>query len=1086
MNVQPNRPRTIERIAVRLQLSELGDALFWGEGEGVRENPGRFLKHRLFAWHEPSFYGTDLEVETVGKEQVVILPAEQVIEYLASGTRLAHIDWEWEGEAANLIALTPPLLECLENGRYVPDIEAYREGELRWIWDEVALSSDARRALEAAGAGGAGRAESAGEALGGPGAGSGEADGKRDYGGEDEALGKPGAQDVGATEAEARLLTAGNARGLRAAFSAAVFSRCYGTEAAAADLRRDFPLLFASDGASAAGLDAGAWLVRIGWKADTAPFRPVLQLLEPPKEGFAWRLRLVLQDKQDVARLVPVRLTGSGEAFAKWPDGWEAHARERSAGWLEQLRANLPPGLVSPGDDALGRNMDDAAAWRFLTADGPRLLTAGWQVLLPGWWEAAKRKKPRLRAKIAQEQPQGGGRSLFGLDAILSFDWRIAIGDVELSEPEFRRLVARGERLVRFHDRWIALDPELLAQIQRAMEGMDRSQGLSFQDALQLHLLGQADDSAAGGDAPDSAEDAERRAAEETMRLRIEVELNEHLARLVAQLHRQAELPKPETPAGLRAELRSYQRDGFAWLALLRQFGLGACLADDMGLGKTVQLISYLLHGKEQAPEGEPQPALIVCPTSVLGNWQKELQRFAPSLRVMLHYGSGRLSDSEAFAEAARSADVVLTSYATASLDQETLQSFEWAAICLDEAQNIKNAQTKQSTAVRSFRARHRVALTGTPVENRLAELWSIYDFIVPGYLGGQNAFQKRFASAIEQEGDPKRTAELRRLIQPFMLRRKKKDPAIQLDLPDKNEMKTYVHLTAEQAAAYDRSVRELLDKLQKLEGIERKGAVLGALTKLKQICDHPRLLDGGDAKADGAAATAAADDAPDGAARAGLAVGADVGTKKTELAAMSAVRPDEAELAAIVQQSSKLERLLDMVKELRDEGDRCLIFTQFIGMGRMIQSMLQQELGEPVLYLNGSTPKKQRDAMIERFQSRELPPDEQPNVFVLSLKAGGVGLNLTAANHVFHFDRWWNPAVENQATDRAYRIGQTKDVQVHKFIALGTLEERIDEMLENKQALSDNVVSSSEGWITELSNDELRDLFTRRRNWSG
>ncbi|MBB6678574.1 DEAD/DEAH box helicase [Cohnella lubricantis] len=838
--------------------------------------------------------------------------------------------------------------------------------------------------------------------------------------------------------------------------------------------------------------------MRVGWTADLAPFRPVLQLLEPKAgksggradggaegkgsgarreaQGGAgngeddggvgaeppaeWKLRLVLQDKQDEPRLVPVRLAGTGEAFGTWPSGWTAHVRERAGGWLEQLRASLPAGLVADGDDALRRPLDDRAAWRFLTADGPKLVAAGWQVLLPAWWEAARRKKPKLRAKIEQEQPQGGGRSLFGLDAILSFDWRIAIGDAELSEAEFKRLVARGERLVRFRDRWIALDPELLAQIQRAMDGMDKSQGLSFQDVLQLHLLGLAEAADANGqgagDGAESAEDAERQAVEAAARVQIEVELNEHLAHLVSQLQQPSELPKPATPTGLHAELRSYQREGFAWLAFLRRFGLGAVLADDMGLGKTVQLISYLLDMKENAPDGKPQPALIICPTSVLGNWQKELQRFAPSLSVMLHYGSGRLSGSEAFADAASSADVVLTSYATASLDQEMLQTFQWASICLDEAQNIKNAQTKQSAAVRSFRARHRVALTGTPVENRLAELWSIYDFIAPGYLGSQRAFQQRFAAAIEQEGDAKKTAELRRLINPFMLRHKKKDPSIQLDLPDKNEMKTYIHLSAEQAASYDRIVRELLEKLNKLEGIERKGAVLGALTRLKQACDHPSLLEG--EAADTAAATA------------GRSSGG-------ELA--------EAELAAAVGRSSKLERLLDMVKELRDEGEKCLIFTQFIGMGRMIQAVLEQELGEPVLYLHGGTPKLQRDRMIERFQARDLPPDEQPNVFVLSLKAGGVGLNLTAANHVFHFDRWWNPAVENQATDRAYRIGQTKDVQVHKFISLGTLEERIDEMLESKQALSDNVVSSSEGWITELSNDELRDLFTLRRNWS-
>jgi SNF2 family DNA or RNA helicase len=586
------------------------------------------------------------------------------------------------------------------------------------------------------------------------------------------------------------------------------------------------------------------------------------------------------------------------------------------------------------------------------------------------------------------------------------------------------------------------------------MAGMDKSQGLSFQDVLQLHLL-QASEEADG-------EATEEQLQEEAARLRLEVELNEHLISLIGQLSQGSQWPKPAVPAGLQAELRTYQHEGYAWLTFLRRFGLGACLADDMGLGKTVQLIAYLLHIKENTDVSSSRrqtdppgwPALIICPTSVLGNWQKELQRFAPSLNVMLHYGSRRL-DAGFFYGAASQADVVLTSYATAALDQELLKEFTWAAICLDEAQNIKNAQTKQSAAVRSFPALHRIALTGTPIENRLSELWSIYDFITPGYLGTAKAFNDRFSNAIEKERDEKRTVDLQNLVKPFMLRRKKKDPNIQLDLPDKNEMKTYVHLTAEQAALYDQTVNGLLERMQKLEGIERKGAILGALTGLKQLCDHPMLV--------------------------------------TKEALPETDSDNKLDTSLLINRSSKLERLLDMVKELREEDERCLIFTQYVGMGKMLQAVLQQELGEPVLYLNGSTSKQARDRMIERFQTPspsadersrlpDAPPSDQPNVFILSLKAGGVGLNLTAANHVFHFDRWWNPAVENQATDRAYRMGQTRDVQVHKFIALGTLEERIDEMLESKQQLSDNVISSSEGWITELSTEALKDLFTLRR----
>jgi SNF2 family DNA or RNA helicase len=802
-------------------------------------------------------------------------------------------------------------------------------------------------------------------------------------------------------------------------------------------------------------MDTAAWLIAIGWKADTAPFRPALQLLEPEGDESPWRLQLILQDKRDESALVPIRLADDGEPHGLWPTAWSAHVHERAAGWLERLRGSLPPERFAAGGDVLAEPLSNAVAWRFLTGESQRLLEAGWQVLLPAWWEAASRKKPRLRAKVSSgESSRSGGESLFGLDSIIDFDWRISIGDVDLTEAEFAELVARGERLVRFKGKWVSLDPALLAQIQRAMAGMDKSQGLSFQDVLQLHLL-QASEEADG-------EATEEQLQEDAARLRLEVELNEHLISLIGQLSQGSQWPKPAVPAGLQAELRTYQHEGYAWLTFLRRFGLGACLADDMGLGKTVQLIAYLLHIKENTDVSSSRrqtdppgwPALIICPTSVLGNWQKELQRFAPSLNVMLHYGSRRL-DAGFFYGAASQADVVLTSYATAALDQELLKEFTWAAICLDEAQNIKNAQTKQSAAVRSFPALHRIALTGTPIENRLSELWSIYDFITPGYLGTAKAFNDRFSNAIEKERDEKRTVDLQNLVKPFMLRRKKKDPNIQLDLPDKNEMKTYVHLTAEQAALYDQTVNGLLERMQKLEGIERKGAILGALTGLKQLCDHPMLV--------------------------------------TKEAIPETDSDNKLDTSLLINRSSKLERLLDMVKELREEDERCLIFTQYVGMGKMLQAVLQQELGEPVLYLNGSTSKQARDRMIERFQTPspsadersrlpDAPPSDQPNVFILSLKAGGVGLNLTAANHVFHFDRWWNPAVENQATDRAYRMGQTRDVQVHKFIALGTLEERIDEMLESKQQLSDNVISSSEGWITELSTEALKDLFTLRR----
>ncbi|MBP2000760.1 SNF2 family DNA or RNA helicase [Paenibacillus shirakamiensis] len=977
-----------ETITIQLTLTAFGDALIYGFMADQDYVPGAYLKQLVFAWHEASFYGTDLDIQRISGVDLIMLPADQVIPFFAEVPLLSHVNWNFGEGASELRELAPLLSSYVQEKKYIPSFMAFQEGKRMWTWDKDAIDP------------------------------------------QEQSVNQQRMQNLALNE------------GLEAAFSANVEATYYSSEETTADLRREFPILFATDRKKFHGYNEKSWLITMGWKADISPFRPLLQLLEPDEEVADWRLQLMLQDKQDSAQLIHVRLSTDGQVSGVWPEEWASSIHERAGGWSEHLLTILPS-QPEPKEakDILSSPLSDAAAWQFLTTDSQRLLEAGWQVLLPAWWETASRKKTRLRAKVrsAEDGATKGNESLFGLHSLVNFDWRIAIGDTDLTEEEFHALLARNERLVRFRGQWITLDPALLAQIRQIMEGIDPAEGLSFQDILQLHLLG-AEDSSSNV----SLEQAE----EEQTRIQLEVELNDHLNEIMAQLQQQAAWPALPVPTALQADLRPYQRDGFTWLAFLRRFGLGACLADDMGLGKTVQFITYLLHVKESTQEQNTHfPSLLICPTSVLGNWQKELQRFAPSLRVMLHYGGSRRTGNR-FEEEALSADILLTSYGTATLDQELLQSYTWESICLDEAQNIKNAQTKQSAAVRSFPAKHRIAMTGTPIENRLSELWSLYDFMNPGYLGTSRGFNHRFITAIEKEHNEQRTQDLQRLVKPFMLRRKKKDPAIQLDLPDKNEMKTYIHLTAEQGALYDQTVNELMKRMQELEGIERKGAILSALTRLKQLCDHPVLL-----------------------TKESMPQNRNTGELDTE---------------SLIPRSAKLERLLAMVRELRDEGERCLIFTQYIGMGEMLQQVLQHELQEPVLYLNGSSSKTARDRMIEQFQSQTLHASEQPSIFILSIKAGGVGLNLTAANHVFHFDRWWNPAVENQATDRAYRMGQTKDVQVHKFISLGTLEERIDEMLENKQQLSDNVISSTEGWITELSTEELQDLFMMRKDWTG
>ncbi len=451
-------------------------------------------------------------------------------------------------------------------------------------------------------------------------------------------------------------------------------------------------------------------------------------------------------------------------------------------------------------------------------------------------------------------------------------------------------------------------------------------------------------------------------------------------------------------------------------------------VANNILCHNTIQTITLLLHERERL--GATAPTLLVCPTSVVGNWIRELQRFAPSLRVMAHRGSER-QHGAAFTEAVDAHDIVLTSYPLLVRDRDDFGERAWGTVVLDEAQNIKNASAKQSQAARALHADNRVALTGTPVENRLSDLWSIMAFLNPGYLGSEAAFRRELALPIERTGDPQARERLRRLTTPFILRRLKTDKSIISDLPDKQETKEYCSLTPEQATLYQAVVDEALGEIEGSEddgnAISRRGQVLAMLMKLKQVCNHPAqfLHDG----------------------------------------------------SAVAGRSGKLRRLEELLEEIYASDDRALVFTQFAEMGTMLQQYLQQRFYDDILFLHGGTPARERDTMVRRFQARG-----GPRVFLLSLKAGGTGLNLTAANHVVHFDRWWNPAVENQATDRAFRIGQTRNVQVHNFMCGGTLEEHIDELIESKRALAESVLGADEGWLTELSTAQLRDLVALRQ----
>lgn len=864
------------------------------------------------------------------------------------------------------------------------------------------------------------------------------------------------------------------------------------------------------------------WWIALGLLADPTPFQIGLALLEPdsatppgsdqnpagltPGDGDAaraWRFSVVLHDKADETMVFSFTdedlqpKPGNGQIQpGLFPEAWLPYlevVEKATRRWL-----TLAPALAD-GDGHLKMRLTEQEALDFLRADSATLMEAGERVYLPNWWEEAKRLRARLKAKV-RSSVGTRQQSIFGVQQIVQFDWSAAIGDLELTPEEFSRLLTNQRRLVEIRGRWVVLDPEFYMTALQKMGQVNRAGGLTLRDVLELHLLGanplntpEQGSLAGSGDATleaglDPASDADRTSVGQ-YDVQLEVELNEALHGLLAQLQDARGLATKEEPPGFQGHLRPYQRLGYSWLTFLRQFGLGACLADDMGLGKTVQYIAYLTDIAQSRsesqhmtqpvqfdPAGEAglaagsadsatdlQPptatSLLICPTSVIGNWERELRRFAPSLRVYVHYGSNR-KRGEGFVQAASEAHLVLTTYGLANLDEQHLAQLTWDSLCLDEAQNIKNAYTKQAAAIRGLTAHHRIAMTGTPIENRLTELWSIFDFLNPGYLGSLNQFRSRFVNPIERTRDAELTAAVQRLVQPFLLRREKRDPAVELDLPDKLESKLYVPLTAEQAALYEATVQKMLHEVDHLSQMQRRGAILTTLMKLKQICNHPVVF-----------------------MKEGV----------TNRAPLS-----EQAWSEVIARSEKLARLLEMVSELRAEGDKCLIFTQFVETGKLIQSALSQELDEEVLFLHGSVSKPKRDEMIDRFQSgpsRQALPDggeasdmdgpmPSPGVLVLSLKAGGVGLNLTAASHVFHFDRWWNPAVENQATDRAYRIGQEQRVQVYKFVTLGTLEERIDEMLEAKQSLSNQIIGTGENWITELSTDDLRTMFALRREW--
>ena len=767
------------------------------------------------------------------------------------------------------------------------------------------------------------------------------------------------------------------------------------------------------------------WLRNLHAAGDKS-FRVAFRLEAPLQRDDAvaessWRLHYLLQARDDPSLLVPAKQVWKtrGNVLSALDRRFEQPQEKLLAG-LGYAARHFPPlrdGLKTAKPDGLA--LTSQQAYHFLRESAPILEASGFGVLVPPWWnKPGTRLGVRLRmaaAKGSGAEAIAGGHMRF--DNLVRYKWELSVGETTLTRAEFEALAALKSPLVQIRGQWVQLDPQQVEAAIRFWEKQNLEAEIDLQEAVRLGL-----------GTTDTVEGLPIETVE------FEGWLNDWVARFTGS----EKLTLLDPPQNLKAQLRPYQQYGYAWLDFLQRWGMGACLADDMGLGKTLQTIAMLLRQKGEAGT-LPGPTLVVCPTSVVANWAKEVKRFAPALTTLSHQGPDRLRD-EAFLERARAIDLVLTSYAIARRDAEALQKIDWFGLILDEAQNIKNPNAKQTRAVRQLSPQFRLALTGTPVENRLSELWSIMHFLNPGYLGSRQSFRQTFALPIERYGDEQATRRLKTMVGPFILRRVKTDPTVIQDLPDKLEMKVYCNLSQEQATLYEAVVREAMAEVVEVEGIQRKGLVLSMLMKLKQVCNHPaQFLH-------------------------------QVGEEQTLDAAKETSR------------SGKLARLTEMLDEALSVGDRTLIFTQFAEMGHFLKSFLQESLGVPTLLLYGGTPAKKREIIVQRFQ-------EDPNgppIFILSLKAGGTGLNLTRANHVFHFDRWWNPAVENQATDRAFRIGQKRNVQVHKFICVGTLEEMIDDMIESKKALAESVVSSGENWLTELSSDDLRDLVTLRREAIG
>jgi len=710
---------------------------------------------------------------------------------------------------------------------------------------------------------------------------------------------------------------------------------------------------------------------------------PVIQIKLPPADEDKFRLKVQVENKMDpLAPTLPLaEIFSDKETLFSRPI---QEVRQEVARQMTIAGEYIPilKKLLSHKGQKQGK-LDSLAVAKILTEGKQVFSLLRIRVTVP----KALLQMAWPTVSVAAQTREGRGEkiSYLNLEEMLDFSWQISLGDTTITRDEFMQLAQSAEGVVKFREQYLMLDPEAVKKIMEKLNAPLPK--LSSAEMLRASITGETNNLAFHPD--------------------------EIIKKLIEDLGREKEVQVPES---LRADLRPYQIRGFRWLYANTVKGLGSCLADDMGLGKTVQVLALLLKLKEEGRLGNP--ALITCPTTLIGNWIKECEKFAPSLKVEVYHGSSRRL-------ATKGTDIIMTSYGVLRREAEKFKRKKWEIVIIDEAQNIKNPETDQSKAVKSLGAGSYIAMSGTPVENRLTELWSIFDFINRGYLGKRQDFIRNFAVPIEKYRDRERIQKLRQATAPFLMRRMKSDRAIIEDLPNKAVRNEYCYLSKEQAALYQQVTDSMLREIEQGEGIARKGLIFKLMTALKQICNHPVHY-----------------------------------TKKGK---------------AQKEHSGKAKKALSLLETIIAGGEKVLLFTQYREMGDLLADLIKEEIHEEPLFFHGGLSRKKRDGMIDNFQNNI---DTSP-IMIISLKAGGTGLNLTAAANVIHYDLWWNPAVEDQATDRTYRIGQTQNVLVHRLISLGTFEERIDEMITAKKELADLTVASGESYLSELSNEELRALFT-------